>query len=83
VRCLVRDRRRPAARALAGRGMELHEGDVTIAETLNGAGVDVEVAYYLIHSMGRGGGKDFAARERRAAGAFARMAKSEGIERVI
>jgi len=49
VRCLVRDRRRPPARALAGRGMELHEGDVTIAETLNGAGVDVEVAYYLIH----------------------------------
>ncbi len=83
VRCLVRDRQRPAAHALAGRGMELHEGDVTLAETLRGAGTDVEVAYYLIHSMGRGSARDFAARERRAAGAFAQMAKSEGIERVI
>jgi uncharacterized protein YbjT (DUF2867 family) len=83
VRCLVRDSSRAGAAALARQGMEVHEGDVTRPETLKGAGHDVEIAYYLIHSMGRGGGKDFAARERQAAGAFARMAKSEGIARVI
>ena len=33
--------------------------------------------------MGRGGSRDFAASERAAATAFARMARAEGIERVI
>jgi len=63
--------------------MEVHEGDVTRPETLTGAGRDVEAAYYLIHSMGRGGPKDFAASERRSAAAFAHMARTEGVERVI
>ena len=52
VRCLVRDRSR--AQALADRGFELHEADVLDAEALRGAGEGVEVAYYLIHAMGRG-----------------------------
>ena len=52
-------------------------------ETLRGAGHAIDVAYYLIHSMGRGGPKDFAASERAAATAFARMARAEGIERII
>ncbi|HTS14196.1 MAG TPA: hypothetical protein VMH24_00905, partial [Candidatus Sulfotelmatobacter sp.] len=42
-----------------------------------------DAAYYLIHSMGRGGPGDFAPRERAAAVGFARMARDEGIERVI
>ena len=61
----------------------LHEGDVLRPETLRGAGRGIDAAYYLIHSMGRGGPKDFAPRERAAALAFARMARAEGIERVI
>ena len=64
-------------------GFDLHEGDVLRPETLRGAGHGVDVAYYLIHSMGRGGPKDFAASERAAATAFARMARTEGIERII
>jgi uncharacterized protein YbjT (DUF2867 family) len=51
--------------------------------TLAGAGDRVDAAYYLIHSMGRGGSGDFMASERAAAAAFARMARSEGIERVV
>jgi uncharacterized protein YbjT (DUF2867 family) len=43
----------------------------------------VDVAYYLVHSMGRGGHGDFRANERRAATAFAQMAKREGVGRVI
>ena len=64
-------------------GFDLHEGDVLRPDTLRGAGHGIDAAYYLIHSMGRGGPKDFAASERAAAAAFARMAREEGIERII
>jgi uncharacterized protein YbjT (DUF2867 family) len=83
VRCLVRDRHSARARALEREGFELHEGDVLRPETLRGAGRRIDAAYYLVHSMGRGGPKEFASRERAAAIAFARMARAEGIERVI
>jgi len=81
VRCLVRDRGR--ARDLEDRGFELHEGDVLDPASLRGAAEGVEVAYYLIHSMGRGGDDDFAARERRAARSFAELAAGEGVGRVV
>jgi uncharacterized protein YbjT (DUF2867 family) len=82
VRCLVRDRER--AGDLAAAGHELHEGDVLDADSLRGAGEGVTAAYYLVHSMGRGTDREgFAERERRAASNFARMAKEEGVERVV
>ena len=81
VRCLVRDRSR--ARELADRGFELHEGDVLEPESLRGAGREVEIAYYLIHSMGRGASGDFEERERRSAVNFAEMAKREGVARIV
>jgi len=81
VRCLVRDRGR--ARELEDAGCELHEGDVLDRASLAGAGEGMEVAYYLVHSMGRGGGSEFAERERRAASNFAELAREEGVERVI
>lgn len=83
VRCMVRDRTSSGAQELERRGFALHEGDVLRPETLDGAGRDADVAYYLIHSMGRGGDGDFAAREREAATAFARMARADGVERVV
>jgi uncharacterized protein YbjT (DUF2867 family) len=78
VRCLVRSRERAA-----GLGHELHEGDVLDAGSLAGVGEGVDVAYYLVHAMGRGGNGDFSAREQLAARNFARMARREGIERVV
>jgi uncharacterized protein YbjT (DUF2867 family) len=82
VRGLVRDRERAAD--LSAAGLELHQGDVLDADSLRGAGEGISTAYYLLHSMGRGGGSDgFAERERRAASNFARMAKEEGVERVV
>ncbi len=82
VRALVRDRGR--AGALRDAGHELHEGDVLDADSLRGAGEGVTTAYYLVHSMGRGTGREgFAERERSAASNFARMAKEEGVERVV
>jgi uncharacterized protein YbjT (DUF2867 family) len=80
VRCLVRDRGR--ARDLEEAGCELHEGDVLDADSLVGAGEDIDLAYYLVHSMGRGGDADFATRERRAAANFARAMSSAGVARV-
>ena len=83
VRCLVRDAER--ASHLRDAGHQLHEGDVLDADSLTGAGRGVDVAYYLIHSMGRGGStaSDFEQRDRAAARNFARMASEEGIERVV
>jgi uncharacterized protein YbjT (DUF2867 family) len=77
----VRDRSR--AGTLEERGFDLHEGDVLRPETLRGAGRGVDVAYYLVHSMGRGAGADFAARDRAAAEAFASVARDEGIDQVV
>ncbi len=82
VRCMVRDRGR--ASELERAGHQLHEGDVLRPESLRGAGEDVSTAYYLVHSMGRGGERDgFAERERSSASNFARMARDEGVERVV
>jgi uncharacterized protein YbjT (DUF2867 family) len=82
VRCMVRDASSERAQALAAAGHELHEGDVLDPDSLRGAGSGTDIAYYLIHSMGRGGDGDFEERERRAARAFARMASDEGVGRV-
>ena len=82
VRCLVRSRTRAAA--LEREGFELHEGDVLDADSLAGAGEGVDVAYYLVHSMGRGGErKGFAARERSAASNFGAMAREQGVGRLV
>ena len=50
--------------------------------TLAGAGRDVDCAYYLIHSMGRGAGSGFAERDRHAARAFAERASGDGAARI-
>jgi uncharacterized protein YbjT (DUF2867 family) len=82
VRCLVRDRSR--AGRLEAAGLELHEGDVLNRDSLRGAGVRADVAYYLVHSMGRGGERaGFDERERRAASNFGAMARAEGVKRVV
>jgi uncharacterized protein YbjT (DUF2867 family) len=82
VRALVRD---PAkAEHLERAGAELQPGDLLDPASLRGAGEGIDVAYYLVHSMGRGGDREgFAERERRAAENFARMAREEGVERIV
>ncbi len=81
VRGLVRSRERAAA--LKRAGIELHQGDVLDRDSLRGAGTGVDVAYYLIHGMGRGSNREFAERERDSARNFAQMAREEGVARVI
>ncbi len=54
---------------------------MTDADSLAGAGEGIDVAYFLVHSMAGGGG--FEQREQQGARNFARMARSEGIGRVV
>jgi uncharacterized protein YbjT (DUF2867 family) len=76
VRCLVRS----PEKAKDLEGCEVRIGDVLDADSLEGAGEGIDIAYYLVHSMGGGG--DFGVRERHAASNFARMASAEGVDRV-
>ncbi len=65
-------------------GCELVTGDVLERETLTPALEGVEVAYYLVHSMGRGAeDDDFAERDRRAAENFADAAREAATKRLI
>jgi uncharacterized protein YbjT (DUF2867 family) len=92
VRALARDRTR-VEQALAYAGaVNLNDIDLLIGDTLTGAGVsgamlDVEVAYYLIHSMepspGGAGGISFPARERASADTFAQAARAAGVRRIV
>jgi uncharacterized protein YbjT (DUF2867 family) len=81
VACLVRDRGR--AGELERQGCELREGDVLDAGSLSPALAGADVAYYLVHGMGRGSKGDFAARERAAARNFAQAAADAGVGRVV
>jgi uncharacterized protein YbjT (DUF2867 family) len=79
VGCLARD---PARLALPS-GIGVHRADVLDPESLSAIPAGYKVAYYLIHSMGRGGGGDYADRDARAASNFARFAQATGVEQVI
>jgi uncharacterized protein YbjT (DUF2867 family) len=81
VRALVRDPDK--AEHLRAAGADLHRGDLLDPDSLRGAGEGIDVAYYLVHSMGRGGHGDFEAREREAAYGFARMAAHDGVGQVV
>ncbi|MGZ8667712.1 MAG: NAD(P)H-binding protein, partial [Solirubrobacterales bacterium] len=76
-------RRPEAAGALAGEGAVLHRADVLDRESLEAALDGAGVAYYLVHSMGRGSDADFAARDRRGAANFAAAAAATGVKRIV
>jgi len=81
VRCLARDPE--AAAAKLDERCEIVAGDVLDRESLDSAFEGIDVAYYLVHSMGRGGDADFEERDRRGARNFAAAAKAAGVERII
>jgi uncharacterized protein YbjT (DUF2867 family) len=77
VRAATRDPdryRRPA-------GVVPHRFDLDDQASLGPALDGVEVAYYLVHSMGQGG--EFARRDLRHARAFGRAARAAGVDRVV
>jgi uncharacterized protein YbjT (DUF2867 family) len=68
---------------LAELGCEVRRADVLEADTLGPALEGVEVAYYLVHSMGRGSDGDFARRDKEGAENFAAAAAAAGVRRIV
>lgn len=62
-------------------GVDVFTGDLLDPGSFDDALVDVEAAYYLVHSMGSTG--DFAERDRRAASNFATAASDAGVDRAV
>jgi len=79
VRCLTRSPKKVADRFA---GAEIVAGDAIDSLTQPAAFADVDVAYYLIHSMGAGGAH-FQSRDRAIARNFAVAAKAAGVKRII
>ncbi|WP_433535462.1 SDR family oxidoreductase [Micromonospora sp. CA-249363] len=79
VRCLARKagRLRDVPWASAA---EIVEGDLSRPETLPAAFADVDVAYFLVHSLGR---EDFEEADRVAATNFAAAARAAGVRRIV
>jgi len=82
VRCLVRDKTKLSRQPWATH-VEVVEGDALQLDTLAPAFSGIDVVYYLVHSMGAGGGSDFAQQDRHAASNTALAAKEQGVGRII
>jgi len=80
VRCLARDPARLQGRPWLAQ-VEVGAGDCLRAETLSAAMQNVEVAFYLVHSMASG--HDFEQRDVLAARNFATAARAAGVQRII
>jgi uncharacterized protein YbjT (DUF2867 family) len=81
VRALARNPER--ADVLKDAGCEVCRADVLEPETLGPALEGVAVAYYLVHSMGRGSDGGFVERDHRGAANFAAAASAAGVKRIV
>jgi len=81
VRCIARSPEK--AGDLEAKGCEVVRADVLDPDSLRPAMDGADVAYYLVHSMGRGATEDFEETDRRAATNFAEAAKEAGVRRII
>jgi uncharacterized protein YbjT (DUF2867 family) len=68
---------------LARGGCEVRAADVLDPASLPPALESIEVAYYLVHSMGRGSDAKFAERDRIGARNFASAAEAAGVKRIV
>ncbi|MDH5245812.1 MAG: NAD(P)H-binding protein, partial [Betaproteobacteria bacterium] len=74
-------RNRDVLAAQPWEGVDLIEADALKPDTLAAALADVDIAYYLVHSMAAG--KDFARLDLEAADNFARAAAAAGVKRIV
>jgi uncharacterized protein YbjT (DUF2867 family) len=81
VRALARNPARAAH--LKELGCEVSKADVLEPDSLGPALEGVDVAYYLVHSMGRGADGDFAKRDHEGAENFAAAAAAAGVRRIV
>ncbi|MFC9537491.1 SDR family oxidoreductase [Streptomyces sp. NPDC056975] len=80
VRCMARSPGKLRDHPWAG-DVETVRGDVQDAESVAAALRGIDVAYYLVHSLGSGAG--FEAADRRAAEIFAAQADACGVQRIV
>lgn len=80
VHVLVRDPKRLEGRPWID-DVQVYAGDVLQPDTLSSSMDDIDVAYYLIHSMS--GNEDFEQRDVEAARNFSQAAVSQGVKRII
>jgi uncharacterized protein YbjT (DUF2867 family) len=81
VRALAR--RPESSPELKEMGCEVRRADVLEPDTLGPALDGADVAYYLVHSMGRGSDGDFARRDEEGAENFAAAAAAAGVRRIV
>ncbi len=81
VVCMVRDKRRFAAENELGKQVKIINGDLLEPETLKNIPNDIEVAYYLVHSMSGSG--DFAELELNSAKNFVNAIKNTNCKQII
>jgi uncharacterized protein YbjT (DUF2867 family) len=79
VGCVARD----LSRVSFDPGVIVHRADMLVPDSLAAIGDGYTTAYYLVHSMGRGGDSDYETRDASAASNFARFALDAGIEQVV
>src|ERR1022692_3218717 len=80
VRCMARDPGKLADRPWSG-AIEVVRADVLDPAAVRHALDGIDVAYYLIHSLGTGA--SFEESDRRAAQTFAAAAKDAGVQRIV
>jgi len=80
VRCLARDPGKLSDRPWSG-DVEVAVADATDESAVRLALAGVDIAYYLIHSLGTGA--SFERRDRTAAEIFAASAKAAGVQRIV
>jgi uncharacterized protein YbjT (DUF2867 family) len=79
VGCVARDPSRVSFDPV----VTVHKADMLDPDSLSAIGGGYSTAYYLVHSMGRGGGSDYERRDASAASNFARFASGSGVEQVV
>ena len=79
VGCVVRDPNRVSFDP----DVAVHRADMLDPSSLSAIGDGYTTAYYLVHSMGRGGDSNYEQRDVSAACNFARFASAAGIDRVV
>lgn len=79
VGCVARD----PSRVGFGPTVTVHRADLLDRGSLSAIGDGYSTAYYLVHSMGRGGDADYEERDASAASNFARFASDSGIGRIV
>ncbi len=79
IGCVARD----PSRVRFDSSITVHQADMLDPSSLQAIGEGYTTAYYLVHSMGRGGSSDYEQRDATAASNFARFAASVGIEQVV